>query len=79
MNVVSSGAVNAPFLRAGTGRGDDPTAPLRFEMGAHLARLPLNPLALPTDVGALILSMLGPASAYMTGEVLHISGGAVMA
>ena len=79
INFVSPGAVDTPFLRGGRGRTLDPAAPLRFDMDAYLAQIPLARMATAADVTGPVLFLLGPASGYMTGSVLHISGGAFMA
>lgn len=78
INFVSPGAVDTPFLRGGRGRTPDPSAPLRFDMDAYLKQIPLARMAVAADVAGPVLFMLGPASSYMTGEVLHVSGGAFM-
>ena len=78
INFVSPGAVDTPFLRGGRGRTLDPAAPLRFDMDAYLAQIPLARMATASDVTGPILFLLGPGSSYMTGNVLHVSGGAYM-
>ena len=78
INFVSPGAVDTPFLRGGRGRTVDPDAPLRFDMDEYLAKIPLARLAVAEDVAGPTLFLLGPGSSYMTGNILHISGGAYM-
>lgn len=78
INFVSPGAVDTPFLRGGRGRTTDPNAPLRFDMDEYLAKIPLARLAVAEDVTGPVLFLLGPGSAYMTGNILHVSGGAYM-
>ena len=78
INFVSPGAVDTPFLRGGRGRTTDPDAPLRFDMGEYLAKIPLARLAVAEDITGPVLFLLGPGSSYMTGNILHISGGAYM-
>lgn len=78
INFVSPGAVDTPFLRGGRGRTTDPDAPLRFDMDEYLAKIPLARLAVAADVTGPTLFLLGPGSTYMTGNILHISGGAYM-
>ncbi len=78
INFVSPGAVDTPFLRGGRGRTVDPDAPLRFDMDEYLAKIPLARLAVAEDVTGPVLFLLGPGSSYMTGNILHISGGAYM-
>lgn len=79
VNIVSPGAVDTPFLRGGMGRAAVTDAPLRFDMQTYLAQVPLGRLAVAEDVVGPILFLLGSASRYLTGEVIHVSGGAVMA
>ena len=78
INFVSPGAVDTPFLRGGRGRSIDPDAPLRFDMEEYLKKIPLARLAVASDVSGPVLFLLGPASSYMTGNILHVSGGAYM-
>ncbi|PHR95788.1 MAG: hypothetical protein COA68_16740 [Oceanobacter sp.] len=78
INFVSPGAVDTPFLRGGRGRTVDPDAPLRFDMKEYLTKIPLARLAVAEDVTGPVLFLLGPGSSYMTGNILHISGGAYM-
>ena len=78
INFVSPGAVDTPFLRGGRGRTSDPEAPLRFDMDEYLAKIPLARLAVAGDVSGPVLFLLGPGSSYMTGNILHVSGGAYM-
>lgn len=78
INFVSPGAVDTPFLRGGRGRTADPDAPLRFDMSEYLAKVPLARLAVAEDVTGPVLFLLGPGSSYMTGNILHVSGGAYM-
>lgn len=79
VNIVSPGAVDTPFLRGGMGRAAVLDAPLRFDMAAYLAQVPLGRMADADDIVGPVLFLLGPASRYLTAEVLHVSGGAVMA
>ena len=78
INFVSPGAVDTPFLRGGRGRTTDPDAPLRFDLDAYLAQIPLARMAEAADITGPVLFLLGPGSGYMTGNVLHVSGGAFM-
>ena len=78
INFVSPGAVDTPFLRGGRGRSQNPDAPLRFDMNDYLSKVPLARMANAQDITGPVLFLLGPASSYMTGNVLHVSGGAFM-
>ena len=59
---------------------------VRTEMGAHwlknpktrawlMERIPLGRVAEPADVVGAVLFFCGPASAYVTGQVLYVDGG----
>ena len=75
VNAVAPGAVDTAFLRGGTGRSQRESG---FNLDAHVATIPLGRMAVPQDVVGPILFLLGPASAYMTGQILHINGGLLM-
>ena len=75
VNAVAPGAVETPFLTGGTGRAQTDT---RFDRDAYVRTIPLARMARPADVVGPILFLLGPASAYMTGQALHINGGLLM-
>ncbi|WP_158287743.1 SDR family NAD(P)-dependent oxidoreductase [Falsiroseomonas bella] len=77
VNAVGPGAVDTAFLRGGTGRSKE-DQPLRLDMAAYAAMIPLKRIALPDDVVGPTLFLLGPDSAYMTGQVLWVNGGAYM-
>jgi len=76
-NVVSPGAVDTAFLRGGTGRSDENVAST-LDVAAYSAMIPLKRIAVPDDVVGPLLFLLGPASAYMTGQALWVNGGAYM-
>jgi 3-oxoacyl-[acyl-carrier protein] reductase len=71
-NTVAPAAIETDFLVGGTGRE---------HTGSHLDRepymrtIPMRRLGVPDDVVGPILFLLGPASAYMTGQTLYINGG----
>lgn len=46
--------------------------------GKMLDAIPMARFGLPNDVANVVLFLASPASAYMTGQVLNISGGMVM-
>ena len=73
-NVVAPGAVDTEFLRGGTGRGE---AGPRLDVSAYAKTIPMGRIATPEDVAGPILFLCGPGSAYMTGQVLWINGGAL--
>lgn len=74
-NAVAPGAVRTDFLRGGTGRLDAPGDPVRVDPEPYIRTVPMGRMAEPEDVAGPILFLLGPASAFVTGQVLHINGG----
>ncbi|MCC6007664.1 MAG: SDR family oxidoreductase [Rhodobacteraceae bacterium] len=75
VNAVAPGAVDTAFLRGGTGR---PVRDTNIDRAAYLATVPLGRMAMPGDVVGPMLFLLGPASGYMTGQILHVNGGLLM-
>ncbi len=76
-NCVAPGAVDTAFLRGGTGRSDE-QGQTTIDIAAYSAMMPLKRIAVPQDVVGPILFLLGPGSAYMTGQTLWVNGGAYM-
>lgn len=81
-NAVAPGAVETAFLSGGLGHGgheDEPGAFLRQfgkeRAGRVLASIPLGRIAQPEDVAAPMLFLSGPASQYLTGQVVYVNGG----
>ncbi|WP_158540111.1 SDR family NAD(P)-dependent oxidoreductase [Rhodosalinus halophilus] len=77
VNAVGPAAVDTAFLRGGTGRSDE-DAPTSLDVDAYARMTPLGRLAQPADVVGPILFLLGPDSAFMTGQVLWVNGGGYM-
>lgn len=78
-NAVAPAAVDTAFLRGGTGRGgDDADKAARLDLDAYLRTVPLARLATVEDVVGPILFLLSDASAYVTGQTLHVNGGLLM-
>lgn len=79
VNVVAPGAVDTAFLSGGTARGGEPGMPGWFHraLGPEVVNrtIPLQRIAQPDDVVGPVLFLLGPASGYMTGQTLFVSGG----
>jgi 3-oxoacyl-[acyl-carrier protein] reductase len=44
-----------------------------------LAQIPLSRFGIPEDVAAAVAFLASEAAGYITGEVIHINGGLVMA
>jgi 3-oxoacyl-[acyl-carrier protein] reductase len=77
VNCVAPSAVDTAFLRGGTGRsGEDGHPPV--DLAAYAAAIPLGRVAVPADVVGPIRFLLSDAARYVTGQVLHVNGGAYM-
>lgn len=77
VNCVAPSAVDTAFLRGGTGRSDE-REPTALDIEAYARAIPMQRIALPADVVGPMLFLLSDAAAYMTGQVLHVNGGAYM-
>lgn len=77
VNCVAPSAVDTAFLRGGTGRSDEDMAE-RLDRDAYTKAIPLGRIAQPADVTGPILFLLSAQASYITGQVLHINGGAFM-
>jgi len=75
VNAVAPSAVETAFLEGGTGRE---ASPARLDREAYARGVPLGRLAVPEDLVGPLLFLLGPASAYVTGQTLHVNGGLLM-
>ncbi|MCC5978198.1 MAG: SDR family oxidoreductase [Salinarimonas sp.] len=75
INAVAPSAVETPFLEGGMGR--DPHG-RGFDREGYAKTIPLGRIATADDVVGPMLFLLGPASQYMTGQVLHVNGGSLM-
>jgi len=79
VNCVAPGAVNTAFLSGGTGHGGQAgAAPTRVNLAEFAKLVPLGYIAEPAEIAEPIMFLLGPASRYITGQVLHINGGSLM-
>jgi NAD(P)-dependent dehydrogenase (short-subunit alcohol dehydrogenase family) len=77
VNTVAPGFVDTAFSHGGTGISDE-TAEIEVDLGKYVAAIPLKRVASPGDIVGPIRFLLGPDSAYMTGQVLWVNGGAYM-
>ena len=78
-NVVAPSAIDTAFMRGGTQR-DDPADDSWYKalLPRYVPMIPLGRVAEVADVIGPILFLAGPASRYMTGQVLHVNGGRAM-
>lgn len=76
VNCVAPSAVDTSFLRGGTGRTGDSPPPV--DLDAYAAAIPMRRIARPDDITGPILFLLGDGARYVTGQVLHVNGGAFM-
>lgn len=73
-NAVAPSAAHTAFMGGGMGRGGEDASHEWFT-GATVPVPPLGRFCEPADVVGPVLFLLGPASRFMTGQVLHVSGG----
>jgi 3-oxoacyl-[acyl-carrier protein] reductase len=68
VNAVAPGLIDTDMTRALAAEARD----------AMAAQIPLRRLGTPADVAAAVSFLVGPGAAYVTGEVLNVSGGLYM-
>lgn len=73
-NAVAPGLVDTAFTRGGTGRSNEDGAS-SVDLAAYLRQIPAGRVALPADIVGPVLFLLGPASRFVNGQVLHVNGG----
>jgi NAD(P)-dependent dehydrogenase (short-subunit alcohol dehydrogenase family) len=77
VNAVGPGAVDTAFLRGGTGRSNEDQSP-SMDVDAYAAMIPMKRIGVVSDIAGPVMFLLGPQSAYMTGQTLWVNGGAYM-
>ncbi|MDO9413964.1 MAG: SDR family oxidoreductase [Pseudolabrys sp.] len=75
-NCVAPGPVDTAFLRGGTAAAEQSKS--HADINAFNALIPLRRIAVPEDIVGPVMFLLGPQSAYMTGQTLWLNGGAYM-
>jgi 3-oxoacyl-[acyl-carrier protein] reductase len=79
VNAIAPGGIDTAFLRGGFGHGGaEDGAPKRISIEDYAKRVPLGRIGNVDDVVGPTLFLLSPASRYITGQVLHVNGGALM-
>jgi len=73
VNAIAPGLTDTAFLSGGTAR---PERSERTNLEKVAAMTHLKRVGQPEDMVGPILFLLGPASAYITAQTLHINGGA---
>lgn len=79
VNALAPGAIDTAFIRGGYGRGgreDGP--PARISIEAYEKMVPLGRIGTPEDVVGPLLFLMSDAARYVTGQVLHVNGGAFL-
>lgn len=71
VNTVAPGAVDTDFIY-------DKDGSTRFNKEAYLKMVPLGTMAKPKEISSVILFLLSDGASHITGQCLHINGGAGM-
>ena len=71
VNTVAPGAVDTGFIYDNEGK-------MRFDKARYLQIVPLKSLATSEEISHLILFLLSNAASHITGQCIHINGGAMM-
>jgi 3-oxoacyl-[acyl-carrier protein] reductase len=69
-NAIAPGPIDTPRWRTGLSDAD-----YAAKKAARVAEIPLGRMGAPEDIAATALFLLGPASTWITGQVLHVNGG----
>ena len=79
VNGLAPGAVDTAFIRGGYGAGAaEQGDPERIDPVEYVKRVPLGRMANTDDIVGPVLFLLSNAARYITGQVLHVNGGAFM-
>lgn len=79
VNGIAPGAVDTAFIRGGFAEGAaDVGAPARFSAEEYSRRVPMGRMGVSDDVVGPMLFLLSENARYITGQVLHVNGGALM-
>ncbi len=79
VNGVAPGAVDTAFIRGGFAEGaSDVGKPERFNADEYNRLVPMGRMGVSDDVVGPMLFLLSENARYITGQVLHVNGGALM-
>jgi len=81
VNAVAPGPIETAFLSGGIGRGGEVGSNRGWFAQARQqieSTIPQGRVGVPDDVVGPMLFLLGPASRYMTGQILYVNGGRLM-
>lgn len=79
VNAIAPGAVDTAFIRGGFGRGgSEEGPPARIDIERYNAMVPAGRIGVADDIVGAYLFLLSDAARYITGQVLHVNGGALM-
>ncbi len=73
VNAIAPGAVETE--RLGPGLTEEEKAPLRAQ---RTVDIPLKRMGQPLDIAWAVMYLLSPGGGWVTGQVLHVNGGALM-
>ncbi|MFN0073673.1 MAG: SDR family NAD(P)-dependent oxidoreductase [Chloroflexota bacterium] len=73
VNAIAPGAIETE--RLGAGLSDEEKSKLRAQRGAEV---PMKRPGIPADIAWATMYLLGPGAGWVTGQVLHVNGGALM-
>lgn len=71
VNSIAPGAVDTDFIYKKDGS-------TRFDKAAYTKMVPLGSLAQPEEISSVILFLLSNAAIHLTGQCIHVNGGAGM-
>lgn len=73
VNAIAPGPIDTPRWRGGLSDAD-----YEAKKSKRVTEIPLGRMGRPEDIAAAALFLLGPGSAWITGQVLHVNGGEFM-
>lgn len=79
VNAIAPGSIDTPGAQAATGAAVPQGASMEELARAFLARIPLGRMGTPDDIATAALFLASPASSYITGSVVVVDGGYLIA